>query len=77
MTFVNKQGLPIQVKASIVMWVLGLLFSLIIGLVGVVYSSINKNIETKADKDMVESRLNNIDKNVELLLKMHLKNRGE
>ncbi len=77
MTFVNKHGLPIQVKASIVMWVLGLLFSLIVGLVSVVYSSINKSIETKADKDMVESRLNNIDKNIDTLLKMHLRNRGE
>jgi hypothetical protein len=72
MTIVNQGGMPITVKASVIMWILGGLFGLIVALVGVVYSNTEGKLEhlenTKASLDRVEGiekQLGRVEKGIE------------
>lgn len=72
MTFTNKEGIPLQIKAQVAIWVLGILFTLILGLVGVVYSNVDTRIKEvrseKSDLDIVqgmEKRIDSVQKSVD------------
>ena len=50
----------ITIDARILIWILGSVFTVIISLAGIIYSSVNKRLDEKANKDVMVYMQNDI-----------------
>jgi hypothetical protein len=69
-----------DLKARTVMWALGIVTALMVGLIGVIYSGIKEEVSTKADKETVliiqqttDKKLDRIEVGVSHLEQLYIK----
>jgi len=58
-------------RVTVTLWAAGVVFTIIIGLVGIVYSGLKDDINQKASKESVEAlgtQLHSMDKKLDILL---------